>query len=238
MLNAHTRVYHHLKSLPNGKESMIGFVKEYGQTDPVPETNLITKSIASFWSGYANELILNYFTTGKIYMNIPFVFTVNYSNPLGMKSNDYIGINYYSHNNVFLDLTKFPPIWFGVRPEYQNLRTDMGYSIYGEGFYRALKRFGKLKLPIIVTENGCADSKDEFIRDTYIKRYMYALSKAIEEGVDIRGYYYWSLMDNFEWADGFSMRFGLYHNDYQTQKRTLRKGSQFFVDVVKEFNQL
>jgi len=77
----------------------------------------------------------------------------------------------------------------------------MGYSVYAEGLYRALKRFDKLKIPIIVTENGLADSKDA-LRDTFIKRYTYALSKAIEEGVNVKSYYFWSLMDNFEWIKG------------------------------------
>lgn len=65
-----------------------------------------------------------------------------------------------------------------------------------------MKRVAQLGKPIIVTENGIADSKDEWKRDLFIKRYLYALSKAIQEGLPIKGYYYWSLYDNFEWAEG------------------------------------
>jgi len=134
-------------------------------------------------------------------------------------------------------MTEFPPIRVGHRPEEGSVITDMGYPIYGEGLYRALKRFHKLGIPIIITENGLADSKDT-IRDLGIKRYIYALAKAIDEGIDCRGYFFWSLMDNFEWADGYSMRFGLHHVNYTNQVRTLRNGSKFFVDVVAAYNRL
>lgn len=238
MVIAHTNVYHRLKRLPNGRESLIGFVKEYHQLDPVPD-NIVTRSIANYYNKVYNELILNYFETGHMEYHIPFLVNLNYTNPIGPKSIDYIGLNYYSHTNLIFNFTNFPNIiHLGARPENEWLMTDMGYTVYAEGIYRALHRFSKLKVPIYITENGLADHKDEYLRDTMIKRYSYACAKAMEEGVDLRGYFFWSFMDNFEWAFGFSMRFGLFHVDYQTQKRTLRKGSQFFVDLVKEYYKL
>ena len=111
----------------------------------------------------------------------------------------------------------------------------MPYAIYPEGFYKAVKTIAKLNVPIIITENGIADNKDDR-RGLFIKRYLYALFKTIEEGYDIRGYFYWSLMDNFEWAEGYMMKFGLYDVDFNTQDRTLRSGSQSFVDIVNQQN--
>jgi beta-glucosidase len=120
---------------------------------------------------------------------------------------------------------------FEHRPD--ETMTDMPYPIYAEGFYRAIKTVAQLGVPIYITENGIADAKDDR-RDLFIRRYLFALSEAIEEGCDVRGYFYWSLMDNFEWAEGYDMKFGLYHVDFETQVRRLREGARYFVKVVKK----
>ena len=108
----------------------------------------------------------------------------------------------------------------------------MPYAIYAEGFYRALMRLKPLGVPVIVTENGIADDKDDR-RSIWIERYIYAMSQAIKDGVDVRGYHYWSLMDNFEWAEGWQMDFGLYAVDRETQVRRLREGSLTYCDIIK-----
>jgi beta-glucosidase len=113
-----------------------------------------------------------------------------------------------------------------------------------EGFYAALMRLSRSfpKVPIYVTENGIADI-DDSRRRLFLQRYIYAMSRAIKDGCDLRGYFYWTLMDNFEWAFGYDCRFGLYEVDFgkngdgvkASLKRTLRPGSQYYVDVVKRF---
>ena len=113
----------------------------------------------------------------------------------------------------------------------EDTMTDMPYTIYGEGLYRAIQSVSVLDLPIIITENGIADEEDNR-RELYIKRYLYAASKAIEDGYNINGYFYWSLMDNFEWAFGYDMKFGLFAVDYKTQKRSLRKGAEAFIEII------
>ena len=117
----------------------------------------------------------------------------------------------------------------------EDTMTDMQYTIYGEGMYRAIQSVSSLDVPIIITENGVADATDDR-RKLYIQRYLYAVSRAIEKGFNIQGYFYWSLMDNFEWAFGYDMKFGLYAVDYKTQERTLREGSRAFIDIVKGEN--
>ncbi|CAN0094528.1 unnamed protein product [Ectocarpus sp. 6 AP-2014] len=77
--------------------------------------------------------------------------------------------------------------------------------------------------------------KDQ-IRRLYLKRYLYALSRAIKDGCDVRGYFYWSLYDNFEWCEGYGPRFGLYEVDFDTQRRTLRDSSKYYVEVVKKYS--
>ena len=83
-----------------------------------------------------------------------------------------------------------------------------------------------------MTENGIADDRDDR-RALWIQRYIYAMSQAIKDGVDVRGYHYWSLMDNFEWAEGWQMDFGLFAVD-QTQARRLREGLLAYRDIIKD----
>ena len=90
----------------------------------------------------------------------------------------------------------------------------------------------KLEMPIIVTENGIADDKDDR-RKLFINRYLYALFQAMQDGLIVNGYFYWSLMDNFEWAEGYSMKFGLYEVDFSSQERNLRNGSQAYKEIMK-----
>jgi beta-glucosidase len=94
--------------------------------------------------------------------------------------------------------------------------------------------------PIVITESGCSygDEPDEHgvvddqRRIDYHDAHLRAIATAIQRGVDIRGYYAWSLMDNFEWAEGFTQRFGLVHVDYETQVRTPKKSFHWFADMI------
>ncbi len=109
--------------------------------------------------------------------------------------------------------------------------TDMPYASYPEGFYKALKDMNTLKVPIYVTENGISDAKDDR-REHFIKEHLSALHKALKEGCDIRGYYYWTFVDNYEWDMGYTQKFGLYKLDHATQKRTLRTGSRIYAETA------
>jgi beta-glucosidase len=99
----------------------------------------------------------------------------------------------------------------------------------------------RYKLPIYITENGvsCLDwvAVDGSVHDPqridFTHRYLHELARAIDDGVDIRGYFHWSVMDNFEWADGYRQRFGLVHVDYQTQKRTLKDSARWYANVIR-----
>ncbi|MDR3646331.1 MAG: glycoside hydrolase family 1 protein, partial [Candidatus Babeliales bacterium] len=147
---------------------------------------------------------------------------------------DFFGVQPYSH--VLVDITNLKA---ETEPTLREggIKTDMPYSIYPEIMERAINVASYIGVPIIVTENGIADDKDDR-RELYIRRHLYALSKVIEKGYDVRGYYYWSLMDNFEWAMGYGKKFGLYEVDFATQKRTLRTGGKYYKDFVEYQNSL
>ncbi len=123
-------------------------------------------------------------------------------------STDFIGLNYYFHTVIF-------------GSKNNNPRNDMGWEIYPEGIYHLLVDLKKYNKPIYVTENGLADEKDT-LRGAFISDHLMWVAKAIRDGVPVRGYYYWSLLDNFEWALGFEKRFGLVEINYDTMERKIR----------------
>ncbi|QQE77940.1 GH1 family beta-glucosidase [Alicyclobacillus sp. SO9] len=154
---------------------------------------------------------------------------------------DFLGINNYTGGPVKAD--KNTPIVQAVHSETDRPKTDMGWDIYPEGLYRVLKRVQSDytgALPLYITENGAAFS-DTVIkgrvpddnRINYLQRYFEAAHRFIQEGGPLRGYYVWSLMDNYEWAFGYSKRFGLVHVDYETQERTLKASAYWYRNVIR-----
>lgn len=145
------------------------------------------------------------------------------------KTLDFIGVNYYSRQLV--DLKKW-----GLRnlvadvcesnhhPAPQNA---LGWAIYPEGLYQVLVKLKKYHLPVMITENGICTS-DDAQRWQFIQDHLRNIHRAIDEGIPVTGYLYWSLLDNFEWDKGFGPRFGLIDIDYQTQKRTVRDSAKKF----------
>ena len=155
---------------------------------------------------------------------------------------DFLGINYYSRRVVRAADTS-PLGLVHVTPDGAAL-TEMGWEVYPDGLREILTRVHFEYGPpvLLVTENGAAfpdavdtsgdiDIKDARRRD-YLAGHLRAAASAIAEGVPLRGYYVWSLMDNFEWAFGFSKRFGLYHVDYRTQRRTLKESGRWYRSVI------
>ncbi|MBT4317996.1 MAG: glycoside hydrolase family 1 protein [Candidatus Marinimicrobia bacterium] len=232
LLLAHTRVYNLLKSHRNGKKHQIGIVKNIFPFDPFNRWNPLDWFVSRTLDEVFNQGALDYFITGNFEFNMPGMNKVVFNDPSVIKSLDFIGLNNYSHQRVKsqFSLNNFFRFQFYDDEEM----TDMPYPIYPEAIYRSIKRVSAIGKPIIITENGVADKSDT-IRPKYIDRYLFAVSKAIDEGANIKGYYYWTLMDNFEWSEGYAMKFGLYEVDFKNQKRTLREGSKHYIDIISKF---
>jgi beta-glucosidase len=234
MLKAHVEVYRALKPSEGGTQNVqIGLATSIFQFEPMRRWHLGDWAIARSSDAIFNETILGFFRTGTMNYNVPLDTSIVYTDLDAPKTLDFIGVNYYSHFAYKFNFD-FKKATQSIAVEGEEM-TDMPYTIYTEGIYRAIEDAAKLKKPIIITENGIADSRDDR-RGKYINRSLYAVSKAIKDGYDIRGYYYWSLMDNFEWAEGYTQKFGLYEVDLQTQERKLREGSKVFVETVKKNN--
>ena len=230
LLLSHVETYKALKKMKNGSSAKIGLVKNINQFDPWRRWHILDWVISYYSNSFFNESTITFLKTGKFKVRIPGILNLVYENMDAKDSLDFFGLNYYSHNHLKFKFSLKKP--FDLKYFPQDTLTDMPYVIYGEGMYRAIKFVSKMNVPIIITENGIADAIDDR-RELYIKKYLFAISKAISDGYDVRGYFYWSLMDNFEWAFGYDMKFGLYSVNHDTQVRKLRNGAKFFIDVVK-----
>lgn len=158
---------------------------------------------------------------------------------------DFIGLNNYTRFPVKYDptATDVPGLLASGRwSEGDHEKTDFGWDIDPDGFYTILKLIQKTTgaIPIEITENGAAYNQtpgaDGEVHDpkriAYYKAYLSAVARAIAEGVPIRAYHAWSLLDNFEWAAGYTQRFGLVHVDFATQKRTLKDSAKWYADLI------
>ncbi|MEX3963912.1 GH1 family beta-glucosidase [Paraburkholderia sp. EG286B] len=148
---------------------------------------------------------------------------------------DFLGINYYTRIFASASGNKRPPGVHGF--------TDMDWEVYPEGLTELLTKLNAEYTlpPIFITENGCA-SKDVLengrVQDTdrirFLDLHLAALSEAARQGVDVAGYFAWSMLDNFEWASGYDKRFGMVYVDYETQKRTLKDSAHWYSEVIAE----
>ena len=149
------------------------------------------------------------------------------------KYSDFFGVQYYQPFYINL---KIGGQFLGIieNKESGNPHNDLGWEIFPEGIYDVLKRASKEGKPIYITENGIADAEDRY-RSEFIREHLKYVQKAIADGVDIRGYFHWSLLDNFEFVDmrGFWPRFGLIEIDYKTLERKPRKSFYVYRDIIK-----
>jgi len=154
--------------------------------------------------------------------------------PLIRQPLDFLGINYYTRCIVSGD--EHP----ATKPRWPV--TDMGWEVFPGGLSELLLRLNaEYSLPpVYITENGAA-FKDEVIDDhiadidrtAYLRSHIASLADAFEAGVNVRGYFVWSLLDNFEWADGYSKRFGIVHVDYATQRRIIKDSAFWYRDFLR-----
>jgi beta-glucosidase len=161
---------------------------------------------------------------------------------------DFIGVNYYTRNVTRADAATWPLRAKAVK-QPQRTYTETGWEVYPQGLTDTLlwvkQRYGNV--PLYITENGAAffdpptaeeGPIEDPLRVAYLRRHIGAVRSAIREGVDIRGYFVWSLLDNFEWALGYSKRFGIVHVDYATLERTLKASARYYAKVIESHGAL
>ncbi len=135
---------------------------------------------------------------------------------------DFIGLNHYFHNRIR----------WGFNRNRNEWTSDLGWEVYPQSLYYVIRDLAQYRLPVYITESGIADARD-IHRERYIRESIYWMKRAQSEGVDARGYFYWSLLDNFEWDKGFWPRFGLVEVDYRTYARTIRRSAYAYKEIIE-----
>lgn len=211
----------------------VGLVHHVRPFDPIKHTPL-NAAVAWLYDYLFNDLVLLALRTGRLLPPIGHGQTV----PELRDSCDFIGLNYYTRSRVKFD-PRAARTLFGHRWTPNDVvQSDIGRSgmtygeIYPDGLYVSLCRLRPFNVPIYITEFGLPDNDDDQ-RPQFILDHLGAVHRALSEGIDIRGVFLWSLVDNFEWAEGWGLRFGLYALDTKTQQRTLRPSAGLYAAIAR-----
>jgi len=206
----------------NKNDTMVGVAFHLRIFDP--KGGFLDKIVSGLSDRLFHEIFISGMTEGKL------ISPVGSGYPYGKgKYFDFFGINYYTRDLVSFTFNGL------VKTEYKNdsQKNDLGWEIYPEGIYRLCKKyFERFKMPIYITENGIADRNDDK-RIEFIYNHLYYIKKLINEGVDIRKYYHWTFIDNFEWIEGYEAKFGLISFDINTQKRTVKNSGYFYKEIIE-----
>lgn len=206
---AHREVYKDLKEVNSGFQ--IGIAKNNPAFSPDRHKNVFDWGLVHLLKYLWNHMFLD----------------------LIRKQQDFIGLNYYFHRSMRFDL-KLAGQFF-IHPCNSCDITDMGWEVYPKGIAGILRDLWKrYRKPIIITENGVADHADR-LRGKYIEHILEHIFNVKKDGIPVFGYLHWSLLDNFEWADGFDPRFGLIEIDYKNLVRTPRPSAYRYQELIEKY---
>lgn len=216
-----------------GAQHRVGLVHQVRIFDPATPANADV-SVAATWDFLMNGAVLQALETGRL--PPPYGIGEQVSGLRG--SCDFFGLNYYTRERVAFDASA-PGLLFGRRftpPDVpQGDATVDGHTygeLYADGLYRTLQRVARLGVPIYLTEFGLPDAQDTR-RPQFLLDHLAAAHRAIQAGVDLRGVFYWSLLDNFEWIEGWQLKFGLYTFDPRTGERRPRASAGLYAAIAR-----
>ena len=229
MLRAHALAYHIIHETSHGAGCEVGIAKHMRVFDPLRAYHPGDRALARLSDFIFNWWFLDAIETGRLAWPIG----IGQQVQLLSGTHDFIGLNYYTRDMTRFNVLK-PQLLFVenlVHPD--GAVNDLGWEIYPEGLYRLLMRLKKYDKPIYITENGIP-AVDDSKRMAYLRDHLIQTHKAMSDGADVRGYLHWTLLDNFEWAEGLTPRFGLIAMDYETQQRTPRPSAGVYAKIASE----
>ena len=222
LIEAHARAARQLRAQDTADVDGDGFATRVGLAHHVRVFQPATGStaditVAGLTDAFFNESVPEALRTGRIRLSVPGQVSIDREVD-GLKGSiDYFGINYYTRDYVRQYFGE-PSLSRQYVPRGRQTN-DLGWELYPEGLYLFLMRYAEFGLPLIVTENGMADHTGER-RPYYLQSHLYAVEQARAKGADVRGYFHWSLLDNFEWAEGYEPKFGLFSVDLASPEKT------------------
>ena len=233
-LEAHGRAYRVLHAEDrtdadgDGVPARVGFAKHHVQLVAARAWNPLDRLLAHFERRVFNDAVERAAIDGVIDLRIPGARGERRTLPELRGALDWFGLNYYTRWGVKA-LARVTHV-----PMPGAILNDLGWELWPEGLGHAITRVARLGKPILVTENGVADAHDA-LRPAAIAAFVGAMHRAIAAGADVRGYLHWSLLDNFEWADGYAGRFGLYAVDFDDPERprTRRASAEVFARIAR-----
>ncbi|MBI3244112.1 MAG: glycoside hydrolase family 1 protein [Chloroflexi bacterium] len=228
VLLAHTAAYRVIHELQPAAK--VGIAHHLQLIDPAKPESAPDGWVSRLQHRLFNEAIPQALHTGKLFFPLG---RVNERLPELAGTMDYMGVNYYSRRRSTFDLSQ-PAALFGRTFHTPEAELDhLGLNeLYPEGLYRAIKWAARFKKPIMITENGWGD-EDEGRRNRAMILHLRQLWSAINFNWPVTAYYYWTLVDNFEWERGWSQRFGLYELDLATQERRPRPAAKLYAEVCQ-----
>ena len=234
VLRAHALSYDSLrkKARVAGRKIQVGFAHHLRVFDPYVSWSPFDQGVAYVADKYFNQAFLNALQTGRFRVALPGMTDRDVFIPGLRDSQDFLGLNYYTRDLLQFDI--FEEGMFRRHVNRDAKVTDVDWEVYPEGFSIVAEMLTSRfpQVPIYITENGIADATDR-LRPRFLRGHLSEVLKMIDKGVPIKGYCYWSLMDNFEWIEGYGPRFGLYEVDYTTFQRRLRPSGEYFRSMVK-----
>jgi len=234
LIEAHGRAYRVLHAEDtrdadgDGRAVVAGFAKAWVTLEALRPWSPLDRLRAWFENAAFNRAVARAAVTGDIHLGIPGARGIRRHVPELVNSLDYFGLNHYTRWKVDALAPEPHVTAAGAR------LTDLGWEIHPRGFEQALMHAAAQGVPVLVTENGFADQADAF-RPRALIEYLLHLGRAIDRGARVIGYLHWSLMDNFEWADGFRPRFGLYgvDHDHPERPRARRRSADLYARIIR-----
>ena len=230
LLRGHWLAYERIKM--RHPDLQLGFAHHLRVFDPARPLAPQDRVVAAAFNRIFNETILQSLRLGRLVFPLTRAGHARGPTP----SQDFFGLNYYTRELVKFN-RRYGAELFGERVLPVGApRSDLNWELYPVGLYRVLRSLQKERLPIYVTENGIAD-RDDARRPEFVLTHIASMLRAIDAGVPVRGYFHWTGFDNFEWAEGYSAKFGLIACDPVTQERRLRPSARIYAEICRT-NQL